>query len=186
MKDFFTAGPYDDGDPVTGHYYEVASPDPTHPQVWGYTDRLSYCPGDTLTLHAICTATSAQLTITRDGLTPQTVLQTTLTTTFAPTPDQCSVTGCDWPVAWRLTLPDWRSGLYRVTLTTPGHQSEHMFALRAKTPTARIAMILCTGTWAAYNDWGGSNHYQGITGSRRTEPATTVSLHRPWARGFFH
>lgn len=56
LKDFFTAGPYDDGDPVTGHYYEVASDDPIRPQVWAYTGALSYAPGDRLTLHAMSSA----------------------------------------------------------------------------------------------------------------------------------
>ena len=45
LQDFFVAGPYDDGDAVTGHYYEMASADPTRPQVWGYTDKISYSAG---------------------------------------------------------------------------------------------------------------------------------------------
>lgn len=184
MKDFFTTGPLDDGDAVTGHYFEMASADPTRPQAWCYTDALSYAPGDTLTLHAICNTATARLQILRDGLVPQTVLDTAIPTLFATTPQQCSATGCDWPVAFRMAVPDWPSGLYRVILSTPGHQSEHMFVLRATTPTARIAMILCTGTWAAYNDWGGSNHYQGVTGPTGTAAAPQVSLHRPWATGF--
>ena len=52
MQGFFVPGPYDDGDPVTGHYYEIASADPTRPQVWGYSDQLSYRPGDTLRLQS--------------------------------------------------------------------------------------------------------------------------------------
>ena len=33
MQGFFVAGPFDDGDPVTGHYYEMASDDPARPHV---------------------------------------------------------------------------------------------------------------------------------------------------------
>ena len=44
---------------------------------------------------------------------------------------------------------DWKSGVYTVTLTIPGHQSQHMFVLRAAQPKARIAMVLATGTWCA-------------------------------------
>ena len=47
-----------------------------------------------------------------------------------------------------------------------------------------ILQIAATGTWTAYNTWGGSNHYQGITGPKRNQYATTVSLERPWCRGF--
>ena len=74
MQGFFIPGPYDDGDPVTGHYYEMASDDPARPQVWGYSDRLSYLPGDTLRLHAMSGTGQARLTITCDGLAPRTVL----------------------------------------------------------------------------------------------------------------
>ena len=53
LQGFFTPGPGDDGSPVTGHYFETAAADPVRPQVWGYTDALSYAPGDTLRVHAM-------------------------------------------------------------------------------------------------------------------------------------
>ena len=189
LKDFFVAAPLDDGDPVTGHYYEVASPDPARPQVWGYTGALSYAPGETLTLHAMSSAPKARLQISRDGLVPEQVVDTTIETHFAETPFHCSVTGCDCPLAYSLTLPsNWKSGVYIVTLTVPGHQSEHMFVLKrgADQSRARILMMLATGTWCAYNDWGGSNHYQGLTGPAQGDFAPNVSLLRPWAKGFVH
>ncbi len=182
LKDFFVSGPYDDGDPVTGHYYEMASPDPARAQVWGYTDKISYAPGEVLVLHAMSSASMARLQILRDGLTPETLVDTQIALSFEPTPEACSVKGCGWPERYRLTLPDWRSGVYVVRLTVAGHQSEHMFVLKAAKPEG-LLMILTTGTWCAYNDWGGSNHYQGITGEHRAEFAPEVSLHRPWAKG---
>lgn len=185
LRDFFVAGPYDDGDPVTGHYYELASPDPARAQVWGYTDALSYAPGERLALHAMSSAPEAHVTIARDGLSPRTVFDADIALTFEPTPPDCSVAGCSWPERLALTIPqDWPSGLYTITLTVPGHQSQHMFVLRADRPAAKICMILATGTWCAYNDWGGSNHYQGLTGPRQTDFAAHVSLLRPWAKGF--
>ena len=184
-QSFFTAGPYDDGSPVTGHYYEVAANDPARAQVWGYTGALSYAPGEHLTLHAMSSAPSAQVTIARDGLKPETVWSGEVATRFAATPADCSISGCDWPEVLRLEIPqDWQSGVYTVTLCISGHQSQHMFVLRAAQPVARIAMILATGTWCAYNDWGGSNHYQGLTGENGGEFAPHVTLLRPWAKGF--
>ncbi len=185
LQGFFVPGPFDDGDSVTGHYYETASPDLTRPQVWGYSDALSYQPGDTLRLHLSSTAAKARVTICRDGLTPETIFDAEVAAYFAPTPNDCSETGCDWPEALALPIPQtWRSGLYTVTFTIAGHQSEHMFVLRAAQPQAKIALVLATGTWCAYNDWGGSNHYQGLSGPRGDDFAAHVSLLRPWARGF--
>lgn len=185
LKGFFVAAGHDDGDPVSGHYYETASPDPGRPQAWGYTDALCYAPGDTLRLHAIATAREAQVTIAQDAIAPRTVWEGAVATTHAPTPADASVRGCGWPEVLRLVLPeDWPSGVYTLSLTVPGHRSEHLFVLRASRPAARILMLLCTGTWCAYNDWGGSNHYQGIIGPEGRDYAPDVSLHRPWARGF--
>jgi hypothetical protein len=187
LKDFFIAGGSDDGDPVTGHYYEMTSPDPARTQVWGYTDRISYRAGDRLRLHAMGSADRIGVTIRRDGLVPQTLWQGDIPGGFAETPRQCSVTGCDWPLRLDLPIPgDWPSGVYRIGLTVPGAASEHMFVLRPGGAAARapILMILTTGTWCAYNDWGGSNHYQGITGPGGDAFAPEVSVLRPWARGF--
>ncbi|MFX8624534.1 N,N-dimethylformamidase beta subunit family domain-containing protein, partial [Acinetobacter baumannii] len=67
-----------------------------------------------------------------------------------------------------------------------GATYDHLFIVR---PTAgpkpgRILQIAATGSWTSYNPWGGSNHYQGITGPNRNQYATTVSTQRPFCRGF--
>ncbi|MFM2354455.1 MAG: hypothetical protein RLZZ528_191 [Pseudomonadota bacterium] len=170
-----------------GHYYETASPDPARPQVWGYTDRLSYVPGDRLRLHIMSSTAEVQVSIERDGATPEPVLALTVAAGFCETPPDCSVKGCNWPERLVVTLPDsWRSGVYTVRLSVPGHSSEHMFVLRAGVARARTLFLLATGTWCAYNDWGGSNHYQGLTGPEGRDFAAEVSIHRPWASGFVH
>ncbi|RFB86098.1 hypothetical protein B5K11_28965, partial [Rhizobium leguminosarum bv. trifolii] len=48
----------------------------------------------------------------------------------------------------------------------------------------RLLQVAATGTWRAYNTWGGSNHYEGITGPDRNLWSPIVSTQRPWARGF--
>jgi len=83
MTGFFVAGPLDDGDAVSGHYYEAASPDPARAQVWGYTDKLSYAPGEVLRLHAMSNAAEIAVTIRRDGLAPQDVQHLTIQGGFA-------------------------------------------------------------------------------------------------------
>ncbi len=184
MTGCFIPGPYDDGDAVTGHYYEMASADPKRAQIWGYTDRLSYAPGEEVALHLMGRG-DAHIVVRRDGLVPEVVVDRHVRATFHETPNDCSVTGCGWPVGLRFAVEKhWRSGVHTVVMTVDGHQSEHMFVLRAAKPQARVLMILATGTWAAYNDWGGSNHYQGLVGPRQTDAAHDVSLLRPWSKGF--
>lgn len=184
LKGFFVAAPQDDGSPVTGHYYETAAAD-GRAQVWAYCDALSYSPGETLRVHATSTAAKARLTIARDTDAPQAVFETEIDTTNAPTPPDASTHGCTWPKAFSLAIPEnWQSGVYTLTLTIPGHRSRHLFVLKARQPAAKILMLLTTGTWCAYNDWGGSNHYQGLTGPNADTFAAQVSLHRPWATGF--
>ena len=46
-------------------------------------------------------------------------------------------------------------------------------------------LLLCaTGTWVAYNCWGGSNAYEGITGPDGNCFSPVLSTERPWTRGF--
>ena len=184
MQGFFVPGPLDDGDPVTGHYFEMASDDPDRAQVWGYAGTISYRPGEMMSVHGMGKAGRARLEIARDGLTPETVLDREIEVTFTPAPADCSVMGCDWPVVFEMLLPEgWRSGVYTITLSVPGHTSQSMFVLRPAKPSANIAFVLATGTWCAYNDWGGSNHYQGLCGPSGADFAAEVSLLRPWAMG---
>ena len=69
LHDFFVAAPHDDGSPVMGHYDQTASNDPARPQVWGYTDALSYGAGDVLRLHVTSNAARVRLMIFKTGLT---------------------------------------------------------------------------------------------------------------------
>jgi N,N-dimethylformamidase beta subunit-like, C-terminal len=186
---------------TTGHTWPSAIRENSHeravndrsvPQLWCYTDRLSYQPGDTISFHLSGTGKRIGLAIIRDGGSEVVCHRHELDAGFHETPDQCSVTGCGWPASYSLTIPDdWRSGGYRVHVTSEmpdGTPLAHdtWFALRAGRVTGDLLQIAATSTWLAYNDWGGSNHYEGICGPNRDQPAPVVSLDRPWARGFCH
>ena len=177
---------------VLENVYECTSRDPEELEVWCYTDRLSYAPGGRVCFHVNTTAPHYDLEIVRDGVTPETVYRAEgLAGAMHPTPEDCSVNGCDWPVAHEFTLPDdWRSGGY-IVLTSARCGDErfdhrHLFILRPGEPGRKAPMVLvcATGTWIAYNEWGGSNHYEGITGPKKDEFSTRLSIHRPWSRGF--
>ena len=178
---------------VFGHRYEHPGMSNGLGEIWGYTDALAYPPGATARLHVSSTNPSCEVSIVRDGANASPVLTRRLTNIrWQDTPDQCSVVGCGWNPSFEFRVgEEWPSGAYRVTLTTQNRdgaplRSHHLFIVRPRAgrKPARILQIAATGTWTAYNTWGGSNHYQGITGPKRNQYATTVSTERPWCRGF--
>lgn len=178
---------------VLGHYYEYPGMDGERGEIWCYSDRFSYAPGDEVTLFISSTAPSCDIDILRDGASEEHALAIcSVPTSWQETPDQCSVEGCGWQPSHSFRIPnDWPSGAYRLTLRAEGRDGKpirchHLFILcpAAGAKPGRILQIAATGTWTAYNTWGGSNHYQGITGANRDLYATRVSTQRPWCRGF--
>ncbi|MBL8578209.1 MAG: hypothetical protein JNK47_13360 [Mesorhizobium sp.] len=178
---------------VRGHYYEFPGMDGERGEIWCYTDRTSYRHGETVTFHVSGTSRSFSLRIDRDGATETNVLtKNNLDCRWQDTPDQCSVDGCGWQPTFEIAIDDsWPSGAYRATLTAQGRDGSeiscsHLFivAPRESLKSGRILQVAATGTWLAYNTWGGSNAYQGITGPNRDQYATAVSTQRPWCRGF--
>ena len=177
---------------VLGNKYELPGMDGPRGEIWCYTDRYAYHAGDRLRLQVSSTAARYRLDIVRDGGAERLVLrEENLQTRWQETPDQCSVEGCGWDTSWEFVIPrEWPSGAYRITLTAEGRDGpircHHLFIVypEAGPKTGRILQVAASGTWSAYNTWGGSNHYQGITGPDRNMYAPTVSMERPFCRGF--
>lgn len=175
---------------VLGNYAERPQAEPlTRPRIWSYTDRQSYGPGDKVSLHSCTNAAAYDLVVLRDGLSQQTVLErSALPGKLHPIPKDGSVNGCGWPVALEFEVGmDWPSGVYIVRTRCTGDMHEHLFIVRperAKTKPGRLLLIAATSTWTAYNDWGGSNHYQGFTGPKGDLFSPQLSIHRPLAKGF--
>ena len=178
---------------VQGHYYEYPGMDGERGEIWCYTDRFTYRTGDTAVLFISSTAPRFAIDITRDGATETPVFNRSgVASSWQDTPDQCSVEGCGWQPTFEIPIGiDWPSGAYRVTLRAEGRNGKpirchHLFVVASghgRKP-GRILQVAATGTWLAYNTWGGSNHYQGITGPNRNDYARLVSTQRPWCRGF--
>ena len=169
----------------------VPSPDRSEPQLWCYTDKLSYAPGDRIQLHVSTSAPRYDLTISRDGAVSTIVLERKgLPGRLHATPGEASVIGCGWPIALEVKAgDDWRSGGYIVHLVADMPDgtmidAHHVFILRAGKRAASILQVAATSTWIAYNDWGGSNHYEGITGPNGNQYSPYLSTERPWTRGF--
>ncbi len=178
---------------VLGHYYEYPGMDGERGEIWCYTDAYAYPPGATVRLQVSSTAQQFALEIVRDGAIETTVMtRQGIAARWQDTPDQCSVVGCGWETTFEFAVDaSWPSGAYRITLTAAGRNGapircHHLFIVRpeAGRKPGRVLQVAATGSWTSYNTWGGSNHYQGITGPNRDQYATTVSIERPFCRGF--
>jgi hypothetical protein len=176
------------------HWYEAPREDPALPEVYVYTNAMSYAPGETVVFHGSSTAPRFSLEIWRDGVTPDCVhAQDELAGDFAPMPPRAYKDGCAWPEVYRWTVPaDAASGFYRVAAwceRTDGSRflQHHFFVVRpaAGQPRqkGRFLFLLSTSTWIAYNDWGGANSYDGIDGPNGNQFSPVLSTQRPWTRG---
>jgi hypothetical protein len=177
---------------VHSNYYEAPAVDPVEPEIWCYSDRPCYSPGDTIAFHVSTTAATYSLEIARDALTLEILLERKgLPGQRQVTPPDASVTGCGWPSSFEFRIPaDWRSGGYRVTCRIDSgdgvREQHHLFLLRGNRSARqdRLLLVSATGTWCAYNNWGGSNHYEGISGADGNQFSPVLSLERPLPRGF--
>ncbi|WP_457660568.1 N,N-dimethylformamidase beta subunit family domain-containing protein [Sinorhizobium medicae] len=178
---------------LRGHFYEWPGMDGERGEIWCYSDRLSYRPGEIARLQVSSTAPRFTLEILRDGGTETKMFERSgIAAHWQDTPDQCSVEGCGWESMFEIRIgEDWPSGGYRVKLTAQGRDGRpiHCHHIVIVLPKAgrkrgRVLQVAATGTWLAYNTWGGSSHYDGITGPDRNQWSPIVSTQRPWARGF--
>ena len=161
--------------------------------VEGYAGRVSYAPGDELTLHVSTSAASFSVEIARFGADRVSVRSLdAVPGREHPVPVDASSLGCRWPTAVALKIPeDWRSGFYRVTLRARDGggtftqrnartaEGSCYFILRAAEPgkTSKILLQLSTHTYNAYNNWGGFSLY-GFHG-RAGNQGHRVSFERP-------
>lgn len=175
---------------ILDNYYIGPARDSSTLEVWSYTDRISYAPGESVGLHISTTAECYDVEIGRDGADYIALRRwEDLRGTHHETPQDCSVSGCNWPVALEFAIPeDWPSGGYLLTLTAKRGaervEEHHLILVRGGREKAPILLLCATPTWVAYNCWGGSNAYDGITGPDGRQFSPVLSLQRPWTRGF--
>jgi hypothetical protein len=158
---------------------------PDAPFILGYADQLSVAPGVDISFHLSSSSSMVDLVVDRVGAKRLRVLEETgIACEQHPIPDRASSDGCEWPVAWTMTVPeDWKSGYYEVTLSVLNEdkpvRSTIFFVVRSATPgqQSKILLQLATNTYNAYTNWGGHSLYSyhdrdGLQGHR-------VSFNRP-------
>jgi hypothetical protein len=85
--------------------------------------------------------------------------------------------GCGWTKDFTVsTLATWPSGVYAAQLRSPySNEQDVMFVVRPAAPQQRIAVVIPTNTYNAYNTWGGHDQY--TVGQDTTQ--RVVTLNRP-------
>lgn len=165
---------------------------PQEPFVLGYTDKLSYLPGEDAAFHISSSSASLRIAIERQGGTNETVFdKSNIPSAAHPIPDRASSHGCDWPATFKLKIPeDWRSGCYIATLIITHEEKETrsqvLFVVRSAKPgkNTSILLQLATNTYNAYTNRGGHSLYSyhdrdGLQGHR-------VSFNRPMRHQYFN
>ena len=159
----------------------------------GYTDQLSYAPGDEIGFHISTSATKYEMEIARLGARYEVVWSNDdIAGAAYPIPENASSHGCQWPADFKLLVPEaWRSGYYVATMRAAdggGYytyrnrrtaESQMFFVVRSAKPgqDTKVLLQLATNTYNAYNNWGGFSlyayhGYSGLQGHR-------VSFNRP-------
>jgi hypothetical protein len=172
------------GAAALGGLAEAAEGDSPAVFIAAYTDRLSYQAGDRVGLHVSTTASKYAVEVARVGSKREVVFtKDGIAGARHPVPKDASSHGCRWPAA--LTVPvakAWPSGYYQVILRTAEEdgrtaRGEAFFVVRPARPAREAAILLqlCTNTYNAYNQWGGSSLYGGPKGMVRR-----VSFERPY------
>lgn len=78
------------------NFYDGASDEPNEIQIWAYSDRLSYQPGQRLELDVNTTAQTYSIEIFRDAaVIEKRYTESGLPGTYHATPQDCSTNGCD-------------------------------------------------------------------------------------------
>lgn len=134
--------------------------------IWGYSDRLSARPGESVALHLSATGGVCDIEIARLAKARTIVFeQKAVAVGEHAAPENAHIHGCGWPEAFRFTVGDWKSGYYEILLKgADGAVGRHMLVVKSVTPKARAVIVLATNTYQAYNWWGGANTYVWIGG----------------------
>lgn len=183
---------------LTGGFLRADTADPKPLFIEGYAGRVSYKPGEQLSLHVSTSAATFAVEIARLGAVKEVVFtKSDIAGKESPIPEKASSHGCGWPALLTLTIPEnWRSGYYHVAFKAEDRGGKFVergrrtveagcfFIVRAAMPGKNSQMLiqLCTNTYNAYNNWGGFSVYAyngraGVQGHR-------VSFLRPPASQF--
>ena len=177
---------------TAGLPFEAAAQEPKR-QIWeGYTDQLSYAPGDEVKLHLSSSTAKLRFTVIpvrgRAAFPPYPAEGEINAAAQHPIPKDASARGCGWPVATKFKLPDnTPSGYYEIICRRPDENASltaAFFIVRPKEAgkNAKILIQLATNTYNAYTNWGGYSLYA-YHGKHKVQ-GRRVSFDRPISSQF--
>ena len=159
----------------------------------GYAGKRSVKQGEAIGLHVSTSAASFDVEVAKLGAQRRVLWSKKgLAGANHPVPDDAASMGCRWPLSLELPVgADWPQGYYEVTLSASDNggrwvqrgrrtaQSSAWFVVRAAQPgkASTILLQLCTNTYNAYNNWGGSSVY--AYNSLANNQGHRVSFERP-------
>ncbi len=151
--------------------------------VEGYTDKLSYLPGESVNIKAHCLSDSFKLEIIKIGIENELLFSENSISGMKQNYTTCSYQyGCDWQTTYSFTVPNnWKSGWYVAKLIDGSKDFHITFILKPSNSENDIALIASSNTWQAYNLWGGASFYD-FTLSENPQNRTyssMVSFERP-------
>lgn len=154
--------------------------------VEGYSDKISYFPGDSVYIMASsASATLAEMNFYRNGKELEPIFKEVVAIKRQDYFKYSYSYGCDWDTTFRFKLSeDLSSGLYSLILKNPAGNTDYItFVVKEPRQTKEkdILVIANTNTWQAYNTWGGASFYRYELNDLGEDirHSVIVSFHRP-------
>ncbi|MFG6495396.1 cell wall-binding repeat-containing protein [Fictibacillus sp. UD] len=148
----------------------------------GYSDKISYFPGETVQLKVHAPNNRYSVSFFRHGEEINSYFQTGYMTGNSQRYFTDSYrAGAFWKTSYSYKLPtNWPTGMYSAKLSDGTNEFHVTFIIKEKTPQRDdIAVLASTNTWEAYNNWGGKSlySYSYVNGTRKYNEV--VSSNRP-------
>jgi hypothetical protein len=160
---------------------DIAGITNTH-AIEGYTDNISYFPGQTIQFKVHAPNSRFSITLIRYGKTEEIVTYIPTILGFPQNYSQDAYQkGANWKTSYAFTVPgNWRSGMYAAELSDSKGKFYITFLIKNSYPKSKdIAVLSSTNTWEAYNDWGGKSLYTYQKVNNKAIYQQIVSFERP-------
>ena len=130
--------------------------------VEGYSDKVSYFPGDNIELYIHSLKEDIGITLINLNAPERVVLSFANVKVKKQNYTSCSfMKGCLWDKSFEFALPEnLASGYYSINLIDGENKSAVSFIVKEKNPSKEIVVLASTNTWQAYNAWGGASFYK--------------------------